>query len=439
MAILIVIRNSRADEDSGQAELVASGVLARQSRLAVAALLATIASVALGVVCFLLTLACGGGAAATLTLSATFTASGLMFGGLAAVTAQLGSDARTASGLAVAALGVCFAVRGYIDSSGGADALTWLTPLGWLEQTRPGGGTDDANRGWPLLIALGFAVVLLLAAFALQARRDFGQGLIAPRPGPARAGLVGNVWGLAFRLNRGSMLSWLIALAGLGLLLGNLATAMSQVLADNPALADVLASGAAGAGNLTFAFVITILDLVAIIAAVAGVQVVMRIHAEESDFRVEPLLAGSLRRPAYLASNVVVALLVSAVGLVLAGTGIGLVASAREPSISTVDVIGQAAATVPATWTLIALAVAAVGAEPSRRLIGWLGIVATFGLTILGPTFKLPTWALDISPLRHVPMVTAASPAWSGLAWLTSFLLLFLTVGFTGFRRRDIL
>ena len=33
MAILIVVRNSRADEDSGQAELLASGVMGRQTRL----------------------------------------------------------------------------------------------------------------------------------------------------------------------------------------------------------------------------------------------------------------------------------------------------------------------------------------------------------------------------------------------------------------------
>ena len=435
MAILVVIRNSRADEDSGQAELIASGVLARQARLAVAVLMATAASIALGVVSFLITLACGGGVAATLTLSATFTASGLMFGALAAVTAQLGSDSRTASSLAVAVLGICYAVRGYIDSSGGAEALSWLTPLGWLEQTRPG----TENRFWPLLIALGLAVLLLLAAFALQARRDFGQGLIAPRPGPARAGLAGNVWGLAFRLNRGSMISWLVAFAGLGLLFGNLATALSRVLSDNPALAAILASSAAGAGDLTFSFLVTILDIVAIIAAVTGVQMIMRIYAEEIAVRVEPLLAGSLRRQRYLASNVLVAFLAPAVGLVLAGTGIGLVASAREPTIAAGDVIAQAVATIPATWTLIALAVAAVGAAPSRRLVGWLGIIATFGLTILGPTFKLPGWALDISPLRHIPVVVAASPTWSGLAWLAGFLVLFLAVGFVGFRRRDIL
>jgi ABC-2 type transport system permease protein len=87
---------------------------------------------------------------------------------------------------------------------------------------------------------------------------------------------------------------------------------------------------------------------------------------------------------------------------------------------------------------LIALALAAVGAAPTRRVVAWLGIVATFGLTLLGPTFKLPDWALDISPLHHIPNVTAASPEWSGLGWLAVVTVAFLVVGFTGYRNRNI-
>ncbi|HSN43456.1 MAG TPA: hypothetical protein VLR88_05305, partial [Propionibacteriaceae bacterium] len=89
-------------------------------------------------------------------------------------------------------------------------------------------------------------------------------------------------------------------------------------------------------------------------------------------------------------------------------------------------------------WVLVALATAAVGAKPSRRLVGWLGVLATYGLTLLGPTFKLPDYILDISPLRHVPTVTATNPDWAGLGWLTLALTVFLIVGFGGYRHRDI-
>ncbi|WP_256841978.1 ABC transporter permease [Ornithinimicrobium cryptoxanthini] len=435
MTILIVIRNSRADEDSGRAELLASGVLARQSRLAVAVAMATLASVALGVVCFVLTVACGGGLAATLVLSATFTASGLMFAGVGAIAAQLGSEARTASSLAIATLAVCFVARGYIDTSGGGDWMTWLTPLGWLAQARPATG----NNPWPLLVALAFAVVLIAVAFVLQGRRDFGQGLLAGRPGPAEAGLAGTVWGLAVKLHRGALLSWSIGLTLLGLVLGNLASSVGDVLADNPAMAAILASRAVTVSDLTFAFVITILQLIAIIAAVMGVQMIQRVHAEEIDLRVEPLLAGSLHRSTYLASNVVVALVGSGIAMMLAGTGLGVVASAADSSISIGEVIGQALLMIPGAWVLVALAVAAVGAAPGKRLVGWLGIVATFGLTILGPTFRLPDWALSISPLRHVPHVSAASPEWAGFVVLVGVVVALLAVGFVGFRHRDVL
>lgn len=436
MAVLIVVRNSRAAEDSGQAELVASGVVARPARLAVAVLMAALASVAVGVLSFVVTWACGGGVASTLTLSASFTASGLMFAGVAAVTSQLGSEARTASSTAVATLGVCYALRGYLDSSGAPEWTAWLTPLGWLQQTSPAGD----NNLWPLLLAVGLAVLLVTVAFALQSRRDFGQGMVAQRPGPAEAGMTGSVWGLVVALHRGSLGGWLIAFAGMGLLFGNLVTSISDLLSDNPALGQLLAAAGGDArGSFTFTFLVTILQIIAIVAAVLGVQVAQRMYAEEVGYRVEPLLAGSLRRSTYLAANAAVALLGSAAGMLVAGTSLGVVAASRDDSIAVADVVLQAAVTIPAVWVLVSLALAAVGAAPSRRLVGWLGVVATFALTILGPTFNLWEWALDISPLRHVPHVTAAQPEWGGLGALVLVVVALLAVAFAGFRRRDVL
>jgi len=435
MAILIVVRNSRANEDSGQAELIGSGVIARRSRLAVAIGMAAIASVALGVFCAVVTILCGGGIVATVILSATFTASGLMFAGIAAVAAQLGSDARAASTLGIATLGVFYVMRGYIDSSDFPGWVTWLTPLGWLEETRP--ATDD--NPWPLAAALAFTALMIVLAMVLQGRRDFGQGLIPPRPGPASAGISGNIWGLAFTLHRGTMVAWMIGFAGLGLLFGTLAGSIGDLLAGNPAIALILAAGGDGAASVTMAFLTTILQIIAIIAAVMGVQILMRIHAEEVAFRVEPLLATPLRRTTYLASNAVLAFAATAVAMAVAGTALGLVAAATADGVAVPDVIWQAVATIPGVWVLVALALAAVGAAPSRRIVGWLGVVGTFVLTILGPTFNLPDWLLDVSPLRHIPVVTDPSPDWSGLAGLIGVAIALTAIGFAGFRRRDII
>lgn len=434
MAILTVVGTSRADEDSGQAELLASGVLGRQARLSVAILLAVGASSVLGVVCFLLTIAVGGAVMPSLLLAATFTASGVMFAGVAAVTVQLGSDARSANSIAIGILGICFVIRGFIDSTRAPAWSSWATPFGWLEHVRP--ATD--NNPWPLLLATALAVVLIGCGFALDGRRDYGAGLVPPRPGPTRGRSAATIWGLAVRLNRGSLITWLIAFVGLGVIFGYLATSITELLGSNNSLSSVLAGNSAKASNLTFAFLVTILQMIGLIAAVAGVQIVNRIVFEENNFRVEPLLAGALRRPTYLASNLAVAYLVPAACLLLGATVIGIVTAAADTGVALADVIAQAAVTVPALWTLIAIAAAAVGAKPAVRLVGWLGIIAAFGLTILGPTFKLPGWALGISPLHHVPNVAAAAANWTGLAVVGVVAALFTTIAFAGFRHRDI-
>lgn len=433
MTILIVVRNSRANEDSGQAELLASGVMARSTRLAVAVLVATIASLALGVVCWLLTVASGGGATATLVIACGFASSGLFFTGVAAVTSQLGSDARAASSMAIATLGAAYVLRGYIDSADLPQWLDWLTPFGWIVRTAPATENDLT----PLLVAVAGAVVLVAVAFWLQGRRDFGQGLVPTSAGPAEGGASSTLWGLPLRLHRGSLLGWLLALAGLGGLFGTLASSVVDVVSENPAMAAVIAQGAVSPDQLVSAFLRTILQLIGIIASVMGVQVVMRIHAEELDHRVAPLLAGSVRRQSYLASNVVLALGATALAMALAGTTLGLVASARDDAVVFADVLTQALVTIPAVWALVAVAIATVGALPRIRLAAWLAVVMTFGMTLLGPTFKLSDTWLGISVFHHVPDV-AGSPEWTGLLVVAAVAMLLTMVGFVGFRRRDV-
>ncbi len=434
MAIFIVIRNSRADEDSGQAELLASGVMGRETRLGVAMAMAVIASVLLGIVATIATTIAGGTFADSAFLAATWTASGCMFTAVAAVAAQLGSDARSANSLALAFLGASYILRGFIDSSGASDWALWLTPFGWLEAVRP--AVD--NRAGPLLICLAFTLLAAALAFWLHARRDYGMGLIPPRPGPARGARMTNPWGLAVRLNRGALIPWLFAFAVLGGVFGVLATSIGEVLLENPSVAAALGAGQVTQEQLLFAFLVTILSLVGIIAAVFGVGIVMRMYAEEAEWRADPLLAGSLGRWRYLASNAAVALVAPALAMVLAGTVIGLVAAAREPAITASEVIWQAAATIPAVWVIVLLALAAVGARPAVRLVGWLAVVATFALTILGPIFNLDDWVLGISPMWHVPDVAASPVDWSGLGWLFLAAGLFKAVAFAGYRRRDI-
>ncbi|PQM48631.1 hypothetical protein C1Y40_01153 [Mycobacterium talmoniae] len=95
--------------------------------------------------------------------------------------AQLSPSARVARGTAFSVLGAAFTLRAVGDA--GSGTLSWLSPLGWSLQVRPYAG----ERWWVLVLHVATATVLTALAYRLLARRDVGAGLIAERPGPARA------------------------------------------------------------------------------------------------------------------------------------------------------------------------------------------------------------------------------------------------------------
>ena len=432
-AIFAVTRTTRGQEDSGQAELLASGVLGRSGRLLAAVGLAFIGSVLVGLVSGVATGLCGGEWEASMLLGATFTATGWMFASVAAVAAQLGSDSRTANSFAATVLGVLFILRGLAYAVEAPEWTIWANPLGWMTETRPA----LENNWWPLWYALAFTAVLLVLAFALQARRDFGEGAIAPRPGRAR-GRIRSTWRLAIRLNRGPLITWTIAFVAIGLVYGYFTASIRDILGSDAAVTQVLAAGATTPEELVSAFLVTILSILGIIASVPGVQIMAKVRTEELEDRVEPILATKVPKARFYASNVVLAFVATAVYTMVAGLLVATIASRADIGVAFVDALLQAVVTVPAVWTVVAASVAVVGARPHVSLAAWAGVLISFGLTLLGPTFRLWDWILAISPFWHIPNVTDADADWWGLVGISLVSLFFLLVGFVGLRRRDL-
>jgi len=74
---------------------------------------------------------------------------GVVFAGIAAVAAQVGSFGRTAISMSVGVLAAAYLIRAWGDASGDR-WITWLSPLGWTEKIAA--FTD--NRWWTLLPSL---------------------------------------------------------------------------------------------------------------------------------------------------------------------------------------------------------------------------------------------------------------------------------------------
>jgi ABC-2 type transport system permease protein len=432
-AIFVVTRATRVQEDSGQAELLASGVMGRSTRLLTGVAMALLGALATGIIAGGLTVLCGGGAEASWLLAATWTVTGWMFAGIAAVAAQIAADARTSNSIAIATLGTLFILRGFAYSVEAPAWTIWINPLGWMQETSP----SSDNLWWPLALGIGLTLVLLAVAFALEGRRDFGQGLIKPGPGPER-GKARSTWGLAWRLSKGSASTWAIAFVLLGFVFGYFATSIVDLIDPSSPMAAALAGDSGSAEALVAAFLVMILSMIGIFAAIPSVQVMLRVRSEEMEDRVEPVMATATARPRYYAANVLLALALPVLYMGVAGTIVATLASSSDLGVGFGEVLAQALVIVPATWTIIAVSVFVVGARPHVAVAAWAGVAAAFILTLLGPSFGLPDWALGISPLWHVPDVLRPDPDWTGLMWVSLVTLAFTAIGFAGFRRRDL-
>lgn len=185
VSLLVVIRHTRAEEETGRRELLGATVLGRHAPLTAALAVTLAANVALGLVTALGAMAQDLPAAGSIALGLKLAAVGSVFAAVGAVAAQLTESAAAARGIAVAALGATFLLRAAGDATGtgGASWLSWLSPLGWASQLRPFAG----ERWWILAVVAAAVVTLAGTAAALSVRRDVGGGVLRSRPGRAAA------------------------------------------------------------------------------------------------------------------------------------------------------------------------------------------------------------------------------------------------------------
>lgn len=436
LAIVLVVRHTRADEEAGRLELVGAGVVGRRAALAAALALVGLANLVLGVLTALVLQVAGLEAGGSWAFGLAWMSTGLVFAGVAAVAAQLATGARAATGIAAALLGAFYLLRAVGDTAatGARTWLSWLSPIGWGQQVRP----YAENRWWVLALMLGLAALGSAAAFALAERRDLGAGLLADRPGPARAGAgLGSPIGLAWRLQRPALLGWTVAFALLGAVLGGIITSLDSFL-DSPQAAEYIRR-LGGQTGLRDAFLAADLGFVSVFAAAYGVQAANRLRQEEEAGRAELVLTGAVSRLRWVASHAVLAL-VGVAWLVLVGglaAGLAYAASAGDGSLVG-RTLGAALVQIPAAWVVVGLVVAGFGLLPRFAAFGWSVLVAFLLLGELGSLLGLPSWALDLSPFSHTPRLPGAALTPAPLVWLVLVAAGFLLAGLAGARRRDL-
>jgi ABC-2 type transport system permease protein len=431
--ILTVIRHTRADEETGRAELLDSTAVGRYASLTAALLLSSGASLATGALGAAGLLGTSVPPHGSLAFGAALACSGLVFTAVAAVAAQLSASARFARGAAFAALATAFTLRAVGDA--GSGALSWLSPLGWSLQVRPYAG----DRWWVLLLHLATTVLLTGLAYRLLAGRDVGAGLVAERPGPATATpLLRNAFGLAWRLDRGALLLWTVGLCLYGVLIGSVIHGIGDELGGGTAQDIIQRMG--GTSALEQAFVAVAFCMLGMIAAAFAISLTLRLHQEEAGQRAETLLSGALSRSRWLTGHLAIALMGSAVAILMAAVAAGLTygIAAHDVDGKLCMVLGTAAVQLPAVWLPAAVAVALFGIAPRLSPVSWGVLVGFIALYLIGSLSGFPQWVLDVEPFAHIPRVTGRDFTATPLLWLLVIDIALIGLGVAAFRRRDI-
>jgi len=436
LALFVVVRHTRSEEETGRLELLGATVVGRHAPLTAALLVAAGASLVAGVGTSLGLIAVGLPATGSVVMGLGFASLGIAFAAVAGLTAQLVKSARTAAGMAGAVLGASYLLRAIGDASagGGFGWMAWPSPVGWWQQTRPFAG----DRWWVLALLLSLSVALAALAYALAARRDFAAGLLPDRPGPAVAAVrLRSPLSLAWRLQRGSLFAWAAAFVVLGLVVGGMASSVGDFL-KSPEARDLITK-LGGVTGLRDAFLAVELGFAGVFAAVFGVQAAMRLRAEESALRAEPVLATAVGRTAWAWSHLTIAVAGAALLLLVVGVSAGLASAIQVGDSGQFGrIVVAALVQIPAAWVVIGIVAAAFGLVPRLVVLGWIALLGSMLLGEFGALFELSHFIMDISPFAHVPRMPGGDFAVAPLLWLTAIAAGLIVIGLGGFRRRDV-
>jgi len=396
LSILTVIRHTRAEEESGIAELVLSSVVGRYARTYAALILVGGVNGVLAVTMTLAMSATGFALVDTAAMCLGITGVAMVFGAVAAVTAQLWRQARTATGAAMASLALAALIRGIgdvINNSG--SALSWFSPISWAQQMR----SFVDLRWWPFALLVALTIGLMALATWLESRRQYDDGNIPSTGERPNARPIKTVFGLHITLQRGQTIGWSVGLFLAGSAFGSMTKSLLDAAKDNPVLARVLtAQGNDGVYT-------TMTQFLAAAATAYVVGAVLRVYNDEESGLGEAVLARAVSRWRWLLTAVASALVGSTVLLFFAGLGNGLGAGITLGEPGTIVRLTLAGlAYVPAMAVLAGVAALAVAVR--HAWIGWLAVTFVVVSLYLGALLRLPHWLIDLSPIGRTTVPT---------------------------------
>jgi ABC-2 type transport system permease protein len=434
MNILLIARHTRAEEESGRAELVRAASVGPWSALAAVGIVALGTNLILGLGASVVFIADGQDVGRSLLYGASMTLCGLLFAAIALIWVQVFEYGRAATGMSLAVLGIAFALRAIGDVRD--NWLSMLSPIGWVQAVNSFGDVVV----WPFFLSILAVAIAVGAAIALVVRRDVGAGLIQQRPGPPVASpSLGTPLGFAWRLQRSTLFWWTIGAMFMGAIYGSVISAIDDFIEENEAMRDVLEGMGMTGDALRDGFITVILSMIALIATAGVIQSLLRPRSEEVAGRAEPVLATAISRREWLTSHVVLTALSAPVFMVAAGLGLSVTDALVVGQFTDFgETIAAALVRVPALWAIAGFGVLMYG-WARRFSMGVWGVFALVAIIFLfGDLLRLPDQAMNLSPIGHVTHLPGGDQSWLSVAVLCAIAAVTGAAGIALFDRRDI-
>jgi ABC-2 type transport system permease protein len=432
MSVFVLGRLTRGEEEAGRSELLRSLPVGSNSLAASALVTVAAMNVVTGSLVALALVALDLPPEGSVVFGLSFTVFGLLLAAVTLVAAQVTENTRVVYGIGGLVLGASFLLRAIGDIGDGS--ISWLSPIGWVQKTRPFAG----ETWWPFLVALGATGLLAWLAIGLSRRRDLGAGLVRPRAGPARATRsLGRPLGLATRLQRGSLVGWSAGLVVLAVAYGSITDSINEFVEDNEALTDIVA--AQGHGTLVEQYLAMSFRILALIAAGFAIQSALRVRSEETSTHAEQVLATPVSRDRFAGSHLAIAFGGTVLVLLLAGLAFGVSdAAVTGRTAATWQSIVGALVYAPSVWVLVGLTAALIGLTPRASAFTWAVLGLCFVIGLFGQLLDLPTVIENLSPFQHVPQYPAGDLRVLPLVALAATAAVLTAIGLVGLRHRDL-
>lgn len=436
ISMLHVVGHTRKEEDHGLTELVRSFQVGRQANSLAVIVETVFINVLLAL--FIAGLMTSFGAdtisgKGSLLFGSSIGMAGIMGGGIALVMAQIMPVSSAATGSSLGIMGILYTIRGGTDISN--IKLSMINPMGWTYLTYP-----FTENNWVLLIyALIFSVFIVVIAFVLEGARDMGAGYLPEREGRgnAKKSLL-SVRGLFIRINKGTIISWLIAFLVLGVAYGTIYGDMQTFLESNEILEQMfLYAGFTIEESFTGTIMVVMIGLVTILP----ITIINKLFSEEKNQYLSQMLGTKVKRSQLYWTSVILAIVVAIIGILLATLGLGgtAISVMESSSMDILDFLAFAYNILPAVLFFISLASLALGWIPRLGKVVYVYLIYSFVLSYFGGLLNLPEWIINTAPMNWMPKMPMEDFDIGIFIIVSMISIIFMIVGYMGYNRRDMM